>query len=48
MKSVFKIAFASLGFVLAEKNLRYVDPSTPCKKKWDPFTAAKDVVNEPL
>ena len=48
MKSVFNIALASLGFVLAEKNLRYVDPSTPCKKKWDPFTAAKDVVNEPL
>ena len=48
MKSVFNIALASLGLILAEKNLRYVDPSTPCKKKWDPLTAAQDVVKEPL
>ena len=48
MKSVFNIAFASLSLVLAEKNLRYVDPSTPCKKKWDPLTAAADLVHEPL
>merc|ERR1711998_90431 len=29
-------------------NLKYVDPETPCKKKWDPTTAAADRVVAPL
>jgi len=48
MKSVAALALTLLGFASAEQNLRYVDPSAPCKKKWDPLTAAKDVVREPL
>jgi len=49
MKSVAALALTTtLGVASAEGNLRYVDPSTPCKKKWDPLTAAKDVVNKPL
>lgn len=31
-----------------KKNLKFVDPETPCKKKWDPETAAPDRVVAPL
>jgi cathepsin X len=31
-----------------KKNLKFVDPETPCKKKWDPTTAAADRVVAPL
>jgi cathepsin X len=31
-----------------KKTLRYVDPETPCKKKWDPETAPADLIKNPL
>ena len=31
-----------------KKNLKFVDPETPCKKKWDPLTASPDRVVAPL
>jgi len=41
--------FALLASVSAtSKNLRYVDPSNPCKKKWDPLNAPANVIKEPL
>ena len=48
MKTFALLALTTLGFASAEKNLRYNDPSSPCKKKWNPLTAPKDVIKEPL
>jgi len=39
---------SSVAVASAKKNLKYVDPDVPCKKKWDPLTAAADVVKTPL
>jgi len=50
MKSSSMLAALSLlmGSTTAEKNLKFVDPSQPCKKKWNPETAAKNVVHTEL
>jgi len=52
MKALFTFAVSMAAVASAEsapaKNLRYVDPSQPCKKKWDEETAPKNVVREPL
>ena len=34
--------------VKVKKPLRYVDPSQPCKTKWNPETAPKNVVHQEL
>ena len=42
-----KIAVA-LALTSSASALKYIDKSAPCKKPWDPLTAAPTVVKEPL
>jgi hypothetical protein len=46
--SLLFVASASANEQHAKKPLRYVDPNHPGKLKWNPETAAKNVVHQEL
>jgi len=42
------VVLAQASNSTSKRPLKYVDPETPCKKKWDPSTAPADVIKTPL